>query len=120
MENTIKRVTKRMNITAMLADEHVKANSNWVAYLENELMLLDKKTGSEKKPTKTQQANENVKELLLAVMDDTPATVSELQKRDETLAALSNQKVSAILRLMIADGTVRKVEEKGKSFFTIA
>lgn len=37
------KITKREVINAMLADVNVKANATYVAYLENELTLLDKK-----------------------------------------------------------------------------
>ena len=53
-------------------------------------------------------------------MDTTPATVSEIMKRDEVLSGLSNQKVSALMTQLINDGMVKKIEEKRKSFFALA
>lgn len=47
-------------------------------------------------------------------------TVSEMQKASETLARYSNQKLSAILRKMIDNGTVVKTIDKKKSYFSLA
>ena len=47
-------------------------------------------------------------------------TVSEMQKASETLAQYSNQKISAILRKMVDNGTIVKTVDKKKSYFSIA
>lgn len=47
-------------------------------------------------------------------------TVSEMQKASEMLAGYSNQKISAILRKMIDNGTVVKTVDKKKSYFSLA
>ena len=47
-------------------------------------------------------------------------TISEMQKNSEVLGALSNQKVSALARKLVEQGSVEKVAEKGKSYFTLA
>ena len=47
-------------------------------------------------------------------------TVSEMQKASEMLAKYSNQKISAILRKMIDNGTVAKTVDKKKSYFSLA
>ena len=47
-------------------------------------------------------------------------TVSEMQKASETLAGYSNQKISAILRKMIDNGTIVKTIDKKKSYFSLA
>ena len=46
-------------------------------------------------------------------------TVSELIKEIPACAELTNQRVSALLRQMIADGTVSKTVDKRKSYFQI-
>lgn len=89
-------------------------------FAENERELLAKKNSAERKPTKVQQENEAIKSKILAVMDTTPATVSEIMKRDEVLAALSNQKVSALMTQLVNDDMVVKTEEKRKSYFALA
>ena len=46
-------------------------------------------------------------------------TVTELIKEIPECAELTNQRVSALLRQMIADGTVVKTVDKRKSYFQI-
>ena len=125
--NTPARLTKRdfynaiakcgFDFTAI--DERITADA-MKQFADNELELLAKKNASDRKPTKVQQENEAIKAKILAVMDTTPATVSEIMKRDEVLSALSNQKVSALMTQLANDGMVKKIEEKRKSFFTLA
>ena len=45
-------------------------------------------------------------------------TVSDIQSKSETLSALSNQKVSALLRQLVEAGEVVKVVDKKKSYFS--
>ena len=47
-------------------------------------------------------------------------TVSEMQKASDKLAIYSNQKISAILRKMVDNGTIVKTVNKTKSYFSIA
>lgn len=115
-----KKITKREVINAMLKEDVVLANATYVAYLENELALLDKKS-SNKKASATQVANENLKGVILDTLATLGkgVTVTELQSANAELGALSNQKVSAILRLMCEDKTVVKTVDKKKSYFTL-
>ena len=50
----------------------------------------------------------------------TGMTVSEMQKASDKLAEYSNQKISAILRKMVDNGTIVKTIDKKKSYFSIA
>jgi hypothetical protein len=112
------KVTKREVINMMLADEVVSANAVYKAYLEHELELLDKKSEN-RKPTKAQQENEGVKERILAALSDEGQTVTDILAKmgDSTL---SNQRVSALLRQMVADGKVVKGSDKRRSLFSLA
>lgn len=90
-----------------------------IAFVDHEVELLSKKKGSTK-PTKRQIENEGLKERILGVLSDEGMTVTEIIA---TLGddSLTNQRVSAILRLMGQnDGTVKKEIVKGKSLFTVA
>ena len=44
-------------------------------------------------------------------------TITEMQKVSAELGELSNQKISALIRQMIMDGLVEKVEDKRKAYF---
>ena len=80
------------------------------------------KRGSSKSPTKTQKANEGIKAVIADVLAESgeKMTVTEMLS-DERLSGYTNQKISALLRLMIKEGRVDKVIEGKKAyFFTIS
>lgn len=80
------------------------------------------KKSENRKPTATQKENEVVKEAILAVLEEAEGglTVTEIQAKDETLGAASNQKVSALLRQLVEANKVEKYTEKKKSYFKVA
>lgn len=98
-----------------------KANDrlDLVEFAEGRIAVLDKKA-SNKKPTKTQEENVAIKDEIANVLTNEGATVTEIQSKSEMLSGLSNQRVSALLRQMIADGTVVKSVDKKKSYFALA
>lgn len=113
------KITKREVINAMLSEELVKANATYVAYLENELALLEKKAQN-KKATKTQTENVGLKATILEVLAQGSGTVTEIQSRNTELKALSNQKVSALIKQLVDEGKVSKSTEGRKSVFALA
>ena len=114
------KITKREVIKMMMNDEVVKANPTHVAYLENELALLDKKAQN-KKATKTQEQNVGIKATILKVLATIGSgTVTDIQNGNEELSALSNQKVSALVRQLVESGDVVKTTDKKKSIFSLA
>ena len=114
------KITKREVIGMMMNEEVVKANPTYVAYLENELALLDKKAQN-KKATKTQEQNVGIKATILEVLATIGSgTVTDIQNGNEELSALSNQKVSALVRQLVESGEVVKTVDKKKSIFSLA
>ena len=114
------KITKREVIGMMMNEEVVKANPTYMAYLENELALLDKKAQN-KKATKTQEQNVGIKATILEVLAIIGSgTVTDIQNGDEELSALSNQKVSALVRQLVESGDVVKTTDKKKSIFSLA
>ena len=117
-----KKLTKREKFEMLKGIADVKANPILAEFIDHELELLAKKNSTEKKPTAVQIANENLKETILEIMANEPTrlfTISELLKFDE-LAEFTNQKISALMRQLVADLKVEKIEEKRKSYFRIA
>lgn len=113
------KITKREVIGMMMKEEVVKANPTYVAYLENELALLDKKAQN-KKATKTQEQNVGIKATILKVLATIGSgTVTDIQNGNEELSALSNQKVSALVRQLVESGEVVKTTDKKKSIFSL-
>ena len=117
---TNKKMTKREMF------EQIKANYQLtdaeVAFIDHELELLAKKNASEKKPTAQQVANEGLKSVILNVLTENGnlMTITDIQKSSAELAELSNQRISALVRQMVADGKVERVEDKRKAYFKAA
>ena len=121
---TTKKMTKREYFTIIRAAYPADAaNAEEVlAFIDHEIELLAKKNTSEKKPTKTQIENEGNKQIVLdtlAAFTD-GKTISEIQAANEILAEMSNQKVSALVRQMVQDGSLVRIEDKRKAYFKVA
>lgn len=114
-----KKMTKREYFNAIKVVLESAGQDEMVKFIDHEIELLDKKANYKSdKPTATQKANEEIKAVLLEVLSETSGkTVTELIKSDTRLSELSNQKVSAILRLMKKDGIARDEKDKKKTLF---
>ena len=116
-----KKLTKKDYFNSLLGLAEVKSNPDLVAFIKHELELLEKKNSSDKKPTVTQIANDGIKDVILATLESGNAyTITEMQKVNSELADLSNQKISALMRQLIADKLVKKEEIKRKAYFSLA
>lgn len=98
-------------------------NDGIVAFCEERIAALDKKSAN-RKPTKVQAENEDIKTAILEVLGkaDKPVTVSEIIKSDERFSGFTPQKVSALL-IQLGDkgtGEVVKSVEKRVSYFALA
>ena len=112
------KITKKEMFTMIKAQ--VKDNAEMVAFIDHEIALLDKKA-SNKKATKTQEANIGIKSTILAVLEGAkPMTVTEMQGASTELGELSNQKVSALVRQLVEAGKVVKTIDKKVSRFSLA
>lgn len=119
-----KKMTKREKFEMLANIAEVKANPMLAEFIEHELELLAKKNASGSgKLTATQIANNGIKEEILECMAKEPNrlfTISEMMKLFPCCMELSNQRVSALIRQLIADGKVERLEEKRKAVFRIA
>ena len=118
MSNT-KKLTKREKFEMIAKVKEVKENPILAEFIEHELELLAKKNSSEKKPTAVQVENEKIKTVIYEVLIENGGkmTITEMQKANTGLGELSNQKISALVKQLIADGKVEKIEEKRKAYF---
>ena len=116
-----KKITKREVINKMLADENIKANPEFVAFLEHELELLVKKT---EKRNKSDEELAEIAKLQTLVINGLASiekgTVTEIQKTNSELAVLSNQKVTSILKALKEEGKVIRATEGRKTVFSLA
>ena len=112
-----KKITKKEMFTKIR--EAVVDNADMVEFIDHEIALLDKKSAS-KKPTKTQEANEGLKTVILSVLTADGKTASEVLAASDEFAGLSNQKITALLRQLVLDGSVTKITDSKKTLFKLA
>ena len=124
MANT-EKMTKRKwyeVLTAIVDSSDYEDKEGAIAFINHEVELLNRKSGSH---TQTARQRENVavlEEIRNALREvGRPVTITELQNEVPTMAAYSNQRLSALLRSMGENGTqeVVKVTDKKKSYFSL-
>ena len=113
------KMTQRDFYNEIIALAKANDREDIVEFAEGRIAVLDRKSEN-KKPTKTQEENEVLKGVILDTLTNEGVTVTDLQSKNEELSALSNQRVSALLRQLVADGKVVKEVDKKKSYFSIA
>ena len=131
MEKTT-RITKAMrfeDIKALLNGQPVTYGTSIedaVEFIDHEVGLLAKKnSGENKKQTKTQQENEGYKTLILEFLATLPddkvgVTCTEIIKGVAEFDGFSTQKISPLVRQLMAADKVTKTEAKGKALFRLA
>lgn len=112
------KVTKKEMFEMLKGVAGVAENDDMVAFIDHEIELLNKKSAN-KKATKTQEENVGIKAEIMAVLTADGATVTDIQTKSATLSALSNQRVSALLRQLVESGKVAKTVDKKKSYFSL-
>lgn len=120
MANTVK-VTKRDMFNTIMAE--CASNAAIVEFCQHEIELLDKKSAKGSgKLSKTQAENVELKGTILKVLREYGGegrTISDLIKENtDVLGGYTNQKLSALMRQLIADGLVEKSVDKKKSYFS--
>ena len=116
-----KKMTKKDHFNALKAIPEVAQNEVLMAFIDHEIELLNRKNSTatgEKKLTATQVANEELKTAILEGMTANRLyTITELMKEIPECAELTNQKISAIVRQMVKENTVNRIEDKRKALF---
>lgn len=79
---------------------------------------LSKKRTNKKKDN---AENDALRDIVLSVLRDAaePMTITEIMKHDTRLIDFSNQKITSIVRSLVADGEVEGIKDKRKSTFAI-
>ena len=116
-----KKLTKKDHFNALKSIPEVAQNEVLMAFIDHEIELLNRKNSTatgEKKLTATQVANEELKTAILNGMEPNRLyTITELMKEIPECAELTNQKISAIVRQMVKENTVNRIEDKRKALF---
>jgi len=115
------KMTKKAAIAYVI--EHCEVPQDVMEKLVSMKAQLEKKSKStgERKPTKTQIANEGFKACIVEHMEPGRLyTVTELSKEIPFGEELSTQRVSALVRQLKEAGAVVRTEEKRKAYFSLA
>ena len=97
-------------------------NEEMVAFIDHEVELLDKKSKSSSKPTKTQIENDGFKATIIAYLStaDAPKNIKEMQAEIADIAGLTNQRVTHLLTDLVKAGTLAKDYVKKTPYYSIA
>lgn len=96
-------------------------NADMVAFIDHEIELLDRKGSTPRKPTKVQLENDAFKADIVSalVLADKPVTIKELCGLCESIANLSNQRITHLLTDLRKDGKVVRSYIKKVAYFSL-
>ena len=112
------KMTQKDYFNEIIAVVSEVGRDDLVAFCEDRIEKLSRKSGGSKKPTKTQIENEGVKDTIVEVLGEiAPATATAIAT--DPRVGVSNQKVTALLKQLVTDGRVVRTEDKGKALFSV-
>lgn len=118
MANKEKKMTKKDYYLGLKAKYPLTKEE--IEFIDHELELLAKKNSADKKPTATQKANEGISKAILEGMAEKQLyTITEMIKSIPALADLTNQKVSALVKILVDNGELDRIEDKRKAYFRL-
>lgn len=126
MANTNKKPTIVENFKDIIAvlEANGLLTEDRKAFLEKRIEVTEKKNaskGGEKKLSKEQIANEEIKSNILDEMEKGKSyTISDMLKSLTCCEMLSQNKVNALVKQLKDEGKVIRTEAKGKAYFTLA
>lgn len=114
------KTTQKEMFTALInfvnGEEIDFSNEELVDFLKGRIEVLDRKSANRK--TKVNEADEVLKQAITEVLSGgEKMTVTAIMRANDLLGQQSNQKITALLRKLIAEGKVDKVKEKKTSLF---
>jgi hypothetical protein len=100
----------------------VANNEEMVAFIDHEIELLERKSNSPKKPTKTQVENDGFKADIVAYLTgvDAPKTIKELQTEIPSISGLTNQRITHMLTDLVKAETLTKEYVKKTPYYSVA
>ena len=120
---TVKTTQKEMFnaiIKVLNGEDAGFTNEELTEFVKGRIAVLDKKSANRK--TKVNEADETLKTTVMAVLaGGEKMTVTAIMQADDTLGGETNQKISAILRKLIAEEkVVREKDKKTTLFYAVA
>ena len=99
----------------------VISNEEMVTFIDHEISLLDRKSETPRKPTKTQIENDGYKVLIVQFLieADAPKNIKEIQEGIPEIADLTNQRITHMLTDLIKAGKIGKDYVKKTPYFFI-
>ena len=100
----------------------VADNEEMVAFIDHEIELLERKSNSPKKPTKTQIENDGFKAEIIAYLTevDAPKTIKELQAEIPSISGLTNQRITHMLTDLVKAEPLTKEYVKKTPYYSVA
>jgi len=100
----------------------VADNAEMVAFIDHEVELLNRKSGSPRKPTKTQVENDGFKAEIVNYLTevDAPKTIKELQAEIPSISGLTNQRITHMLTDLVKAETLTKEYVKKTPYYSVA
>lgn len=113
-----KKITKREVLTAMLEVEGIASNEMFTEFIKHELELLEKKTAN-RKSAKSDETNVKLANLVFDTLAEKGVglTASEVIKANAEFNGLSTPKMTALLKILMEEGRVVRIEEGKKVTF---
>lgn len=120
----MKKTTKKENFVKIIGVLEELGHTDLVEVMKHEIELIEKKANSGKM-TKTQEANKDIKDLIVAELEriGEPVTITELINKSEDISkatAGSNQKVSALMTQLKNSHLVVREQQGKKAVFRLA
>lgn len=112
------KVTKRDNFEAIKAVLEGLGETELAGVMGHELELLAKRAGKERGMTATQKENEVVKDFIVEALTGAEAGVTATEVA--TIAEVSVQKATQLLKQLVTEGRVARTEGTGKEKTTFA
>lgn len=96
-------------------------NEEMVAFIDHEVELLNRKSATPSKPTKTQLENDEFKADILVALSavDAPVTIKGLCEVCPSIAGLTNQRITHMLTDLRKDGKVTRSYVKKVAYFSL-
>lgn len=120
---TTKKLTEKEKYAKLLAIPEVEKDPILSQFIKDKMEGLEKKKKKAQEKRANSSDNDKYKSEILAVLatKTTPVRIAEIQKDNQLLGELSNQKMSYLLgQLINIDGRVEKTVEKKLTYFSLA